>query len=150
MNTPSDVPARTQAVGLTLLRYGLALVILWIGLFKSTAVEARAIQPLVENSPLLAWLYGVLSVQGVSNLIGAIEVVIALMIASRPYTPRISALGSAASAGMFLTTLSFLVSTPGVWDRVGWFVIPSQFLLKDIVFLAAAICTAAEAWGAAG
>jgi uncharacterized membrane protein YkgB len=135
-----------ERVGTALTRYGLVLVILWIGLFKFTVVEARAIQPLVEHHPLMAWLYSVLSVQGVSNVIGSVEILIAGMIAVRPWSPRVSALGSGLAIGMFLTTLSFLATTPDMWDVEGWIVIPNQFLLKDVVFLGAATWTAAEAW----
>jgi hypothetical protein len=43
-------------LGLRILRYGLAgLLLLW-GSFKFAAFEAEAIRPLVENSPLLGWL----------------------------------------------------------------------------------------------
>ena len=56
-----------------------------------------------------------------------------------------SGLGSLAAAGMFLMTLSFLVTTPGIWLWVDGFPAPSEaaaFLLKDVFFLGAAICTA--------
>ena len=42
-----------QAVGGAVIRYGLAGVIGWIGLMKFTPVEAEAIRPLVEHSPLM-------------------------------------------------------------------------------------------------
>ena len=44
---------------------------------------------------------------------------------------------------MFLTTLSFLFSTPGWEPSLGGFpalsVVPGQFLLKDVVLLGAAV-----------
>jgi len=40
--------------GSRVLRYGLALVIGWIGMMKFTVYEAKGIQPLVAHSPLLA------------------------------------------------------------------------------------------------
>jgi len=45
-------------------------------------------------------------------------------------------------------TLSFLVTTPGIWLWVEGFPAPSEaaaFLLKDVFLLGAAICTAGEA-----
>jgi uncharacterized membrane protein YkgB len=137
--------ARLETAGAGVTRYGLVLVILWIGLFKFTAVEAAAIRPLVGHHPLMGFLYAMLSEQGVSNLIGSVEVLIALSIAARPWTPRASLVGSLAAAGMFLVTLSFLVTTPGMWDRMGPVVIPNQFLLKDVVLLGASLWTASEA-----
>ena len=55
--------------------------------------------------------------------------------------------------GMFLTTLSFLLSTHGVVEPSLGFpaisVLPGQFLIKDLVLLAAAVWTAGEALRAA-
>ena len=43
---------RLQAVGSLVLRYGLVLVVGWIGLMKFTEYEANGIQPMVAHSPL--------------------------------------------------------------------------------------------------
>jgi uncharacterized membrane protein YkgB len=139
-----------QAVGGAVVRYGLAAVIGWIGLMKFTRVEAQAIWPLVAHSPLMSWAATALGVQPFSNLIGVAEVTIAALIALRPLAARASALGSALAVGMFATTLSFLLTTPGVWEAsLGGFptisVLPGQFLLKDIVLLGAALWTLGEA-----
>ena len=107
--------SRVEAVGRGLARYGLVVVVGWIGLMKFTAYEAEGISPFVANSPLMNWVYGLMSVRGFSAVLGVVEVAIALLIAARPFSPRVSAVGSALAVGMFLTTLSFLVTTPGVW-----------------------------------
>lgn len=65
------------------MRYGLALVMAWIGAMKFTSYEAEAIRGLVANSPFMGWLYGVSSVREVSALIGATEILVALLIAAR-------------------------------------------------------------------
>lgn len=47
----------------------------------------------------------------------------------------------------FLITLSFLLTTPGVWfDFLS--AMRGQFLAKDLVLLGVSIWTAAEAWKA--
>ncbi|OFX22300.1 MAG: hypothetical protein A2V77_18755 [Anaeromyxobacter sp. RBG_16_69_14] len=131
-----------EAVGTQVLRYGLVLVLVLFGISKFTAAEAEAIKPLVTNSPIMSWMYGVLSDQGASRLIGSIELIIAVLIAARPVSARASTIGSALAVGMFLTTLSFLFSTPGALGATH----PAHgFLLKDIVLLAAAIATGTEA-----
>ena len=61
----------------------------------------------------MSWMYVVLSVQGVSNVIGLIEITTALLIASRPFSPKASFLGSLGAIVTFLLTISFLFSTPG-------------------------------------
>ncbi len=59
-------------------RYSIVLVLAWIGAMKFTAYEAGAIEGLVASSPFLAWLYTIASQQAVSNLIGTIEIAIAV------------------------------------------------------------------------
>ena len=110
---------------------------------KFSGYEAGAIEGLVASSPLTAWLYSVFSLQGASNLIGAIEIATALAILLAPFNRYIAIAGSAAAIATFAVTSSYLVTAP-VWEAsLGGFpalnVVPGQFLLKDIVLLAAAI-----------
>jgi len=139
-----------EGIGRYAVRYSLVLVLVWIGAMKFTGYEAESIRGLVENSPLMGWIYNVLSVRSTSALIGLTELVIAGLIAARPLSARVSAIGSALAVGMFATTLSFIFSTPGVFEAsAGGFpalsVVPGQFLLKDAVLLAAAVWSFAEA-----
>jgi len=55
---------------------------------------------------------------------------------------------------MFLSTLSFMFSTPGLWHFAEWYPLPVTndvgfFLTKDLFLLGAAVWTAGEALGAA-
>ncbi|HEX4613417.1 MAG TPA: DUF417 family protein [Urbifossiella sp.] len=144
---------RLKAIGTHVTRYGVAVVLLWIGGMKFTAYEADGIKPLVTNSPLMGWVYGVLTVGQFSALLGVAEVAIGLLVALRPVWAAGSAAGSLLAAAMFLTTLTFLITTPGWEPSLGGFpalsALPGQFLLKDIVLLGAALFTAGEAWAAA-
>jgi uncharacterized membrane protein YkgB len=147
------VSSQVEAAGRALARYGLVVVIGWIGLMKFTAYEAQGISRYVANSPLMSWVYEFMSHRGFSAVLGVVEVTVAILIAARPFSPRVSALGSALAAGMFLTTLSFLVTTPGVWaaDAGGFPALsgaPGQFLIKDLALLGISVWTLGEAWTA--
>jgi len=134
-------------VGLATLRYGLAFLLLAWGAAKFTAAEAEAIRPLVAHSPFLAWLYPLLGVRGASDLLGAFEVVSALLIVSRHWQPRVAAVGSLLASGMFVVTLSFLFTTPDVFAPSSpW----GGFLMKDLILLGAALFTSSEALRRAG
>ncbi len=136
-----------ETVGIHVSRYGLVIVLLLIGVLKFTLGEAQAIQPLVANSPLMFWLYRIFSLQGVSNLIGLIEILVALLIALRPLSARLSFVGSIGAIITFLLTVSFLFSTPGAFQFSHGFPLlgdAGQFLIKDLVLLGASIWTAAE------
>jgi uncharacterized membrane protein YkgB len=76
-----------ELIGLALMRYGLVLILFWIGLMKFTPYEANAIKPLVEHSPFMSWMYYIMSIQAVSNMIGVIEVATAVLMALRSWVP---------------------------------------------------------------
>ena len=129
-------------IGTGVLRYGLVFLLVVIGSMKFFAFEARGIHPLVAHSPFLSWMYHILSVQGVSNFFGFVEITTGILIALRSFSPKASAAGSLAGIFIFLTTLSFLVTTPGALSpgsEIG------GFLMKDLVLLGAATYTAGEA-----
>ena len=133
-----------QRVGEFLLRYGLVIVLGWIGAMKFTAYEAEGIKALVATSPLMSWMYKFLSMQATSNVIGVAEISAALLIAIRPLSARLSAIGSVLAVFTFLTTLTFLFSLPGWEQSLGGFPALSGsggFLLKDTVLLGAALFT---------
>ena len=150
--SPASAALQLERIGAAASRYGLALIIVWIGALKFAAYEAAAIEGLVANSPLLSWMYGIASVPTVAAVIGVGEIVLGVLIAIRPFAPRLSAVGSLGAIIMFLTTLSFLLSTPGVWQPDYGFPFLSgagQFLVKDLILLGAAIWTAGDSLEAA-
>ena len=145
----SSAVEKLDVAGGAVLRYGLVAIVLFFGALKFTAAEANGIQPLVANSPPLSWLYSVGSVRAVSDGIGALEIALALLIATRRWSPGLSAIGSLGAVGMFATTLSFLFTTPGAWVSVPGFPLPvtseiGAFLTKDIFLLGAALWSAAD------
>jgi uncharacterized membrane protein YkgB len=137
---------RLQTLGAGILRYGLTFLLLLFGTFKFFRFEAEAIQPLLTHSPFLAWLPATLGVRGSSALIGVVELTAALGIAAGPWLPRLGTIAGLIATATFLTTLSFLVTTPGVLapgsDAGG-------FILKDLVLLGAAVHAAGTSWLAA-
>lgn len=149
----TDNPTRKTSLGLTTMAIGtygiyfaLAVIYFWFGGMKFTHYEAQGLVPLVSNSPLLGWVYDLFSVDLFSGLLGILEVSIGVLIAGRMLSPKLSLIGGALSAGLFVTTLSFMFSTPGVIEPGLGFpaitVAPGQFLLKDIGLLAASLFVA--------
>lgn len=148
---PAAAPALTRW-GQLVSRYGLVLVLVWIGFGKYVKMESRV---LIQHSPLMSWVYDVFSVTFVAYLLGTMEIVAALLIALRPLWPRVSAAGSALAVVLFLGTLSFLFTTPGVVMGYAHGVpvlsaLPGQFLLKDLVLLGVALWTLGESLAAVG
>lgn len=146
--------SRVERVGATAARYGLVVVIAWIGVCKFTSFEAQGIQPLVASSPLMNWLYDIFSVEVFSALLGVTELVTAALLAVKPWWPRLSIAGSVMAIGLFVATISFLVTTPGVFEApAGGFPVLSstgQFLIKDVALLGISIWTLGNAMKRAG
>lgn len=145
----SPIASRVTPVGDFAVRYALVLVIAWIGALKFTTYEANGIQPLVASSPLMSWVYDVFSVTTFSAVLGVVELVAATLIAVKPWAPKASIVGSVMAVGMFVVTLSFMVTTPGVMaPEAGGFPVLSllgNFLVKDVVLLAVALWTLGDA-----
>ena len=141
-----------EDVGRGVARSALAGSLLWVGALKFVEYEAENIQPMVSTSPLFAWINGRLGARKTAGLIGVTEIALGALIAARPLSPRASAIGGLGATAMFLTTLSFLFTMPGVLQEDYGFPALSmegQFLAKDGVLLGAAILTAAESLRAA-
>ncbi len=130
-----------EIVGASVLRNSLVFFLLFFGALKWTADEARGVNPLIANSPLLSWAHNLFGIQGASEFVGIIELAVAGLIALRRWKPLLSAWGSVLAVGMFLVTLSFLFTTPNVQQS-------APFLVKDISLLGASLWTAGEALGA--
>lgn len=132
-------------------RYGLVVVLAWIGFGKYVKMESRT---LIRHSPLMSWVYDVVSVTTVARALGTMEIFAALLIALRPRWPRASAAGGALAVLLFLGTVSFLVATPGVVATHAHGIpvlsaLPGQFLLKDLVLLGVAVWTLGDSLTAA-
>ncbi len=86
-------------------------------------------------------------------MLGVIEITLGILIATRRFAPKLSAVGSIGAIIMFLITLSFVLTTPGVWQPGYRFPFlapnPGQFLAKDLLLLGATVRTAGEALMAA-
>jgi len=133
--------------------YGLVVVIGWIGALKFANFEAHQIQPLVAHSPFMGWLYQFLPVYTFSALLGVFEVGAAVLLAIKPIAPKLSIIGSVMSIVLFVFTISFLFTTPGVGEPAGGgfpaISLTGEFLLKDIPLLGLSFWTLADAMRAA-
>lgn len=142
-----------EGLATLLSRYGLVLVIGWIGALKFANFEAHQIVPLVANSPFMGWLYTFMPVYTFSALLGVLELTSAVLLAVKPFAPRISMVGSLIAVVLFLSTISFLFTTPGVGEPAGGgfpaLSLTGEFLLKDVPLLGISLWTLVDAARAA-
>lgn len=128
---------------------GLILVLGWIGGMKFTVPEADGIEPLLKTSPVFNWWLPVYFTKlHASYVIGVIELVTVLLLTGYWWNRQAYLLGLLLAAGTFITTLSFMVTFGPTWNTsMGGFPYLSsagQFLLKDLLLLAATVVLAAR------
>ncbi|MDJ0392491.1 DUF417 family protein [Rhodococcus sp. G-MC3] len=147
MKRQTDTAQVLQSVGASSMRYALAMNVMWIGTLKFEDYEVANIQPLVSSSPLFAPFLRKFGQKKLSKMVGVTEIALGALIAAKPLAPRATVVGGLGAVGMFATTLSFLFTTPGVWQEdhgAPKLSMVGQFLIKDSVFLAASLLVTAE------
>jgi uncharacterized membrane protein YkgB len=124
-------------------RYGLVIVLAWFGAMKFTHYESDGISHWVANSPFLGWVYNLMSIDAFGRLNGSVELITAALLAVKPWWPKASVVGGIIASLFFVTTLSFMVTTPGVGEAsAGGFPVLSadgEFLMKDIALIGLAL-----------
>jgi len=128
------------------------IVLFWIGLLKFTPSEAVAIKAYVSHSFLMSWLYGLTSVQGVSNIIGIYEIITATLLIVSFWNDKVGTVAGYMTAIIFLATLSFLFTTPRIWKFSDGMIVTDFFVVKDLAFLAVSLQVIAKSketndWG---
>ena len=145
--------SRTTAIAALVARYALVIVIAWFGAMKFTYYESHGISPLVANSPFMSWIYHIMSISAFGRLLGSVELFTAALLALKPWYPKASVLGGLLASLFFVTTLSFMITTPGIGEAsAGGFPVLSangQFLVKDIALLGLSLWLLADAIDAA-
>lgn len=127
--------AKLSKLGYYISYFGVVTILLWIGVFKFTPFEAALIKPMMENHFAVSWLYSILSTQGVSNLIGIVEIITAVLMLAGLKFMILRRIAGVILILTLLMTLSFLATTPGVWKVVDGLLIADFFILKDVVLL---------------
>jgi reactive chlorine resistance protein C len=144
---------QTAPIAALVARYGLVIVIAWFGAMKFTYYESHGISPLVANSPFMSWIYHIISISAFGRFLGSFELFAAVLLALKPWYPKVSVLGGLLASLFFLATLSFMITTPGIGEAsAGGFPVLSangQFLMKDIALLGLSLWLLADATDAA-
>lgn len=136
----------------TLVRVTLVIVFIAFGYVKFFPFEAKGVAPLIAAHPLLSWMTPFGPEFG-SRFLGVFEIATGLLLATRPWSPRLSAVGGVLGMATFFTTITLFLFLPGVWEAsAGGFPAISGtggFLMKDIVLFAASYLCLADSLAAA-
>lgn len=115
---------------------GMIVMLLWAGSYKWTAQGAEGIIPLVANSPLISWHFELFGPYVGSDLIGLTEMIGAILIIAGYVKPKAGIVGGLITTGMFFTTSTMVITTPGAITTVHgmhYMSFLGLFLYKDII-----------------
>jgi len=131
-----------KAAGQFLLRYGLAITFIWLGLMKLKNSEADYLRQVLSNSGLFSWLLKYLTSYAFSQIIAYLQIVIGVMIALKPVARKVSVWGGIIATVVLFLSVSALFTSSYVWQAPYGFPELSklgQSILKDLVLLGAAM-----------
>ncbi|MEJ5055504.1 DUF417 family protein [Sphingobacterium sp. MYb382] len=131
----SAVTRKNYNIGYLVSLFGTVLILLWIGLLKFTPTEANGIKPLIENHPLSFWMYKVFSIQMVSNIVGTVEFIVAILLLLSLKFQQVKKYAGIGMCIIFVMTLSYLFTTPNMWKEMDGIPTTDFFILKDIMLL---------------
>jgi uncharacterized membrane protein YkgB len=135
-----ELASRMDRIGVAVTRFGLVVVLLWIGGLKVYAYEADGIVPFVANSPFMNFFYAFPAPEYKKHMnkegelvtanrewhtqnhtylfaygLGSVIVVYGVLLCLHPWLPQVAAVGSLMVFVMSFVTLSFLITTPECW-----------------------------------
>ena len=133
-------------IGVFLLRYGLGLVIIWLGFLKFKNSEAEYIHRLISGG-YLSWLLKYVTPYALGHIIGYLQILTGILIMLKPISGPVSFWGGIMASVVFLFSISLLLASDVVWQSGYGFPELSkigQTVLKDIVLFGAAAWCAGD------
>ena len=126
--------------GVFVLRYGLGLVIIWLGFLKFKNSEADYTYQLISGG-YLSWVLQYLTPYALNQIVAYLQIVIGVLIMLKPISRSLSFWGGLAAVIMLLFSVSMLFTSNVVWQTGYGFPELSkvgQTILKDFVLFGAA------------
>jgi len=131
-----------KTIGQFILRYGLAIAFIWLGMLKLKNSEADYLKEVLSNSSLFSWMLSYITPYAFSQLIAYLQMMIGVAIAAKPVARKISFWGGVVASVILLISVSTLFTSGYVWQAPYGFPELSklgQSILKDIILLGAAM-----------
>lgn len=131
-----------KTTGKLILRYGLAITFIWLGLLKFKNSEADYLKELLANSALFGWLLKYITHYAFAQLIAWLQILIGILLLARPISKKLSFWGGIMASVILIISVSTLFVSNYVWQPPYGFPELSkigQSILKDVVLLGAAL-----------
>ncbi len=131
-------------VGQSLFRYGLGIILIWLGIMKFKNSEALQIEQAMAQTVLFQWMLKYVTIYAFSQIIAWIQIVAGILIMLKPVSSGLSRWGGALAMVVFLAGILVFFTSGIVWQTGYGFPELSRaghaFLKDFILFGAAAWC----------
>jgi uncharacterized membrane protein YkgB len=131
-------------VGQSLFRYGLGIILIWLGIMKFKNSEALQIEQAMAQTVLFQWMLKYVTIYAFSQIIAWVQIVAGVLIMLKPVSSGLSRWGGALAMVVFLAGILVFFSSGIVWQTGYGFPELSRaghaFLKDFILFGAAAWC----------
>ncbi len=131
-------------VGQSLFRYGLGIILIWLGIMKFKNSEALQIEQTMAQTVLFQWMLKYVTIYAFSQIIAWIQIVAGVLIMLKPVSAGLSRWGGALAMVVFLAGILVFFTSGVVWQTGYGFPELSRaghaFLKDFILFGAAAWC----------
>ncbi|MCU4174140.1 DUF417 family protein [Carboxylicivirga sp. N1Y90] len=124
-----------------ILRYGLAIVFIWLGLLKFKNTEADYLNDILKNSSLFSWLLKYITAYTFTLVLAYLQMIIGILLMLKPVSKKLSFIGAIIAVIILTISVSTLFTSGHVWQSGYGFPELSklgQSILKDIILLGAA------------
>jgi uncharacterized membrane protein YkgB len=129
------------AISQFLLRYGLGIVLIWLGLMKFRNAEALHIEQAMAQTFLFKWLLKYVTIYAFAQIIAWIQILSGLLIMLNPVSKKSAAWGGALAVLIFVAGILIFITSGIVWQTGYGFPELSRTghaLIKDFILLGAA------------
>lgn len=130
--------------GQFLFRYGLGIMLIWIGIMKFRNAEAIHLEQAMSQTILFNWLLKYITIYTLSLIIAWVQIFAGLMIMLKPVSAKISTWGGVLAMIVFLSGILVFLTSGIVWQSGYGFPELSRaghsFIKDFVLFGAAAWC----------
>ncbi|ASB49117.1 YkgB family protein [Alkalitalea saponilacus] len=127
-----------------LFRYGLGIILIWLGVLKFKNTEAHYIEQAMSQTVLFSWMLKYITIYAFTSIIAWMQIISGLFIMLKPVSRKLSVWGGVLAMVIFFAGILVFFSSGVVWHSGYGFPELSragQAFLKDfILFGAAAWC----------
>ncbi len=130
-----------KTIGQFILRYGLAIVFIWLGWLKFKNSEADYLKDILKNSALFAWMLKYVTAYTFSLIVAYLQLAVGILLLLKPVSKKLSLIGGLIAVVILTLSVTTLFTSDYVWQAGYGFPELSkvgQSMLKDLILLGAA------------